>query len=34
MEIFKLSSKTGEGMDDCLQFFERRRIHSRAAAAF
>src|SRR5271154_594545 len=34
MEIFKLSAKTGEGMVDCLEFLDRRRTHSRAAAAF
>src|ERR1700751_3777915 len=33
MEIFKLSAKTGEGMDDYLEFLDRRRIHSRATAA-
>jgi len=26
MEIFKVSAKTGEGMDDCLDFLERRRL--------
>jgi hydrogenase nickel incorporation protein HypB len=32
MEVFKLSAKTGEGMDEYLNFLERRRIPSRAAA--
>ena len=34
MEILKVSAKTGEGMDDFLEFLERRRNRSRAAAAF
>src|ERR1700676_4791141 len=33
MEVFKLLAKTGEGMIDCLDFLERRRMPSRAAAA-
>jgi hydrogenase nickel incorporation protein HypB len=33
MEVFKLSAKTGEGMVEFLDFLERRRIRSRAAAA-
>jgi hydrogenase nickel incorporation protein HypB len=33
MEVFKLSAKTGEGIDECLEFLEDRRICSRAAAA-
>lgn len=33
MEIFKLSAKSGEGMAEYLEFLERRRIGSRAAAA-
>jgi hydrogenase nickel incorporation protein HypB len=33
MEVFKLSVKTGEGIAECLEFLERRRIGSRAAAA-
>jgi hydrogenase nickel incorporation protein HypB len=33
MEVFKLSAKTGEGMNEYLEFLESRRIHSRAAAA-
>jgi len=33
MEVFKLSAKTGEGMDECLKYLELRRKHSRAAAA-
>ena len=32
MEIFKTSAKTGEGMNEYLEFIERRRILSRAAA--
>ena len=32
MEVFKLSAKTGEGMAEYLNFLERRRIPSRAAA--
>jgi hydrogenase nickel incorporation protein HypB len=32
MEVFKLSSKTGEGMADLLGFLEHRRVSSRAAA--
>jgi hydrogenase nickel incorporation protein HypB len=28
MEVFKLSSKTGDGMAECLEFLERRRIHA------
>ncbi len=31
MEILKLSAKTGEGMDEYLNFLERRRAKSRAA---
>jgi len=34
MEILKVSAKTGEGMGDFLEFLERRRNRSRAAAAF
>ncbi len=33
MEVFKLSSKTGEGMAEYLEFLESWRVHSRAAAA-
>jgi Ni2+-binding GTPase involved in maturation of urease and hydrogenase len=33
MEILKLSAKTGEGMSEYLQFLERKRPRSRAAAA-
>ena len=33
MEVFKVSSKTGEGMDQFLEFLEARRKNSRAAAA-
>ncbi|NDQ57039.1 MAG: hydrogenase nickel incorporation protein HypB [Acidipila sp.] len=33
MEVFKTSAKTGEGMAEYLEFIERRRVHSRAAAA-
>jgi hydrogenase nickel incorporation protein HypB len=32
MEVFKVSSKTGEGMDQFLEFLEARRKNSRAAA--
>jgi hydrogenase nickel incorporation protein HypB len=32
IEIFKLSAKTGQGMADYLEFLERRRISSSAAA--
>ena len=32
MEIFKLSAKTGEGIDGYLRFLENRRTNSRAAA--
>jgi hydrogenase nickel incorporation protein HypB len=28
MEVFTLSSKTGDGMAECLEFLERRRIHA------
>jgi hydrogenase nickel incorporation protein HypB len=34
MEVLKLSAKTGEGMGEYLDFLERRRIRSRATAAF
>ncbi|HEX4643622.1 MAG TPA: hydrogenase nickel incorporation protein HypB [Candidatus Acidoferrales bacterium] len=33
MEVFKLSAKTGEGMDEYLNYLELRRKHSLAAAA-
>ena len=33
MEILKVSSKTGEGMDSYLEFLNSRRIRSRAVAA-
>jgi hydrogenase nickel incorporation protein HypB len=33
MEIFKLSAKTGEGMDKLLEFLEECRLLSRAAPA-
>jgi hydrogenase nickel incorporation protein HypB len=33
MEVFKVSAKTGEGMNAYLEFLERRRVTSRAAAA-
>lgn len=33
MEILKVSSKTGEGMDSYLEFLNGRRIRSRAVAA-
>lgn len=33
MEVFKVSSKTGEGMDQFLEFLEARRKNSSAAAA-
>jgi hydrogenase nickel incorporation protein HypB len=33
MEVFKLSSKTGEGMSECMEFLEGKRTHSRAAVA-
>ena len=33
MEVFKTSAKTGEGMAEYLEFIERRRVHSHAAAA-
>jgi hydrogenase nickel incorporation protein HypB len=33
MESFKLSAKSGKGMAEYLEFLERRRIRSRAAAA-
>jgi hydrogenase nickel incorporation protein HypB len=33
MEIFKVSSKTGEGMTACLDFLEGRRAECRSAAA-
>src|SRR5580704_2756867 len=32
MEVFKLSAKTGEGMAEYLEFLERRRTRSHAAA--
>ncbi|MCU1240367.1 MAG: hydrogenase accessory protein HypB [Candidatus Acidoferrum typicum] len=32
MEIFKVSAKTGEGMIEYVEFLERRRVRSRAAA--
>jgi hypothetical protein len=34
MEMFKLSAKSGEGMDEYLEFFESPRIRFCAAAAF
>jgi hypothetical protein len=34
MEVFKVSAKTGQGMDAYLEFLESRRARSRAAAAF
>ncbi len=34
MEVFKVSAKTGEGMEECLEFIGRRRPRSYAAAAF
>jgi hydrogenase nickel incorporation protein HypB len=33
MEVFKVSAKTGEGMPEFLDYLERRRANSRAAAA-
>ncbi len=33
MEVFKVSAKSGEGMDAYLEFLERRRIGARAASA-
>jgi hydrogenase nickel incorporation protein HypB len=33
MVVFKVSAKTGEGMNAYLEFLERRRVTSRAAAA-
>ena len=33
MEVFKVSSKTGEGIDQFLEFLEARRKNSRAASA-
>lgn len=33
MEVFKLSAKTGEGMDEYLNYLELRRKYSRVAAA-
>ena len=33
MEILKLSAKTGEGMDEYLEFLERKRTRARDAAA-
>ncbi len=33
MEVFKVSSKTGEGMDGYLEFLARRRAQFRASAA-
>jgi hypothetical protein len=32
MEILKLSAKTGEGMDEYLEFLERKRARARDAA--
>src|ERR1700731_462886 len=32
MEILKVSAKTGEGMPEYVEFLERRRVRSRAAA--
>ena len=34
MEIFRNSAKTGEGINDCLEFLERRRASSRSATTF
>ena len=34
MEILKTSAKTGEGINDCLEFLERRRASSRSATTF
>jgi Ni2+-binding GTPase involved in maturation of urease and hydrogenase len=33
VEVLKLSAKPGEGMSEYLQFLERQRARSRAAAA-
>jgi hydrogenase nickel incorporation protein HypB len=33
MKVFKLSSKTGEGMAEYLEFLESGRVHSQTAAA-
>jgi hydrogenase nickel incorporation protein HypB len=33
MAVFKVSAKTGEGLNEYLEFLERRRVTSRAAAA-
>jgi hydrogenase nickel incorporation protein HypB len=33
MEVFKLSAKTGEGMDEYLDFLQRRRAESRIKSA-
>lgn len=33
MEVFKLSAKTGQGMAEYLEFLERRRMRSSAAAS-
>ncbi len=33
MEVFKVSTKTGEGMAEYLEFLQTRRQHFRAAAA-
>ena len=33
MEVFNLSSKTGEGMDTYLEFLKRHRVRIHAAAA-
>jgi len=33
MEVLKLSAKTGEGIPEYLEFLERKRTRSRAAAA-
>jgi hydrogenase nickel incorporation protein HypB len=30
MQVFKVSSKTGEGITEFLDFFERLRLHSSA----
>ena len=33
MEVFKISAKTGEGMDNYLEYLEQRRSRSRTAAS-
>jgi hypothetical protein len=33
MEVFKVSSKTGAGMPNFLEFLENRRIRSQVATA-